>query len=374
MSVTADQHDPAQLLTYVVMSLIDAGVDLGPVEKLAEQWFADTPIPAAVAALTGQLVRESLPIVLLIDDIHHLPRATAEQVLGSLLLPGVPRVHLAMAGRTRPALPLAGLRTRGELLEFEADALRFGEREIAALLPDLAIPQRELLAARTQGWPVALQLARLWLAAKPERVALIAGFSGRTTEVAEYLTEQVLSDLPSAARTTLETTAPLETLCAGVVEAVTASIGAWSELITLPALAHLVVPLDEAREWYRLHPLLADYLRERLHLLDPKVERQCHARASVWFEQHGVIRDAVRHAAAAGDIDRAASLIERTGGWELIVFGGAGLLRALLAEIPSNRLAAYFEDFTAKTFSGLPNNIGWPAQPRNVEATIRYDF
>jgi len=341
ISVAAEQNDPAQLLTYVAMSLIDAGVDLGPVEKLVEQWFADTPISAAVAAVAGQLARDSQPIVLLLDDSHHLSRATAEQVLGPLLLPGLPLVHLAMAGRTRPALPLADLRTRGELLEFEADALRFGAREIEALLPDLATSQRELLAARTQGWPVALQLARLWLAAKPERVALIAGFSGRTTEVAEYLTEQVLSDLPSTARKALEMTAPLETICAGVVEAVTVSVEAWSELITLPALAHLVVPLDEVREWYRLHPLLADYLRDRLHLLDPTIERQCHARASIWFEQHGIIRDAVRHAAAAGDIDRAASLIERTGGWELIVFGGAGLLRALLAEIPSNRLAAY---------------------------------
>ncbi|HEY3656240.1 MAG TPA: LuxR C-terminal-related transcriptional regulator [Steroidobacteraceae bacterium] len=341
ISVSAEQNDPAQLLTYVAMSLIDAGVDLGPVEKLVEQWFADTPISAAVAAVAGQLARDSQPMVLLIDDIHHLSRATAEQVLGPLLLPGLPLVHVAMAGRNRPALLLADLRTRGEILEFEADALRFGTREIEVLVPDLAMPQRELLAARTQGWPVAVQLARLWLTAKPERVALIAGFSGRTAEVAEYLTEQVLSDLPSAARGTLEATAPLETMCSGLVEAVTGSVEAWTELIKLPALAHLVVPLDEAREWYRLHPLLADFLRDRLHRQDLNLERQCHARASIWFEEHGMIRDAVRHAAAAGDIDRAASLIERTGGWELIVFGGAGLLRALLMEIPSNRLAAY---------------------------------
>lgn len=341
MSVTADQHEPAQLLSYLAMSLIDAGVDLGPVEKLVEQWFADTPIAAAVAALSAQLARAPRPIVLLIDDIHPLPRTTAEQVLGPLLLPGLPLVHLAMAGRSRPALPLAALRSRGELLEFEVDALRFGADEIDALFPDLAPPQRDLLAARTHGWPVALQLARLWLTAKPERVSLIAGFSGHTAEVAEYLTEQVLSDLPLTARRTLETTAPLDTICAGVVEAVTGSPSAWVELITLPALAHLVVPLDDAREWYRLHPLLADYLRDRLRIQDAAVERQCHARASVWFEEHGITRDAVRHAAAAGDIDRAAGLVEGTGGWELILFGGTGLMRALLAEIPANRLAAY---------------------------------
>jgi LuxR family maltose regulon positive regulatory protein len=341
MSLTADQTDPAQLLTYLGMSLIEAGVDLGPVEKLVEQWFADTPIPAAVAAVTAQLAREERPIVVLVDDVHHLPRSAAEQVLGPLLLPGLPWVRLAMAGRTRVPLPLAGIRTRGELLELEADALRFGPRELEALLPDLPISQREILAARTHGWPVALQLARLWLMARPDRVALIAGFSGHTAEVAEYLTEQVLGDLPSSVHRTLEITAPLDTICAGVVEAVTGSADAWNAVISLQALAHLVVPLDDARKWYRLHPLLADYLRDRLHQQDPVMEQQCHARASAWFEANDLVRDAVRHAASAGDIGRAAQLVERTGGWELVLFGGAGLMRALLAEIPARRLSDY---------------------------------
>jgi LuxR family maltose regulon positive regulatory protein len=341
MSVTVDQSDPAQLLTSLSMSLIEAGVDLGPVEKLLEQWFADTPISAAVAAVSAQLARDPQPIVLLLDDVHHLPRAAAEQVLGPLLLPGLPQVRLALAGRTRVPLPLAELRTRGQLLEVEADALRFGPRELEALLPDLPLSQRDLLAARTQGWPVALQLARLWLTAKPDRVTLIAGFSGHTAEVAEYLTEQVLGDLPLPVQRTLELVAPLEAICAGVVEAVTGSADAWSAVMSAPALAHLVVPLDEARQWYQLHPLLADYLRDRLHRQDPALERQCHARASAWFEANNGVRHSVRHAVLSGDIDHAARLVERTGGWELVLFGGAGLMRALLAEIPAHRLRDY---------------------------------
>jgi LuxR family transcriptional regulator, maltose regulon positive regulatory protein len=341
MSVTGDQQEAAQLLTYLAISLIEAGVDLGPVEKLVEQWFADVPIGAAVAAVVAQLSRHTLPLVILIDDVHQLPRSTVEQILGPLLQPGLPQVHLAMSGRTRPALPLAGLRSRGELLEFEIDALRFGSVEIDALFPDLTPTQRALLNTRTQGWPVALQLARLWLTAKPDRVALIAGFSGHTFEVAEYLTEQVLSDLPPGVRSTLESTAPLDQICAGLVEAVTESAEAWTRLIMLPSVASLIVPLDTGREWYRLHPLLADYLRDQLQQNNPALARACNARASEWFEAHGDILSAVRHAAAAGDIDRAASLTERTGGWELILFGGAGLMRALLAVIPSNRLKTY---------------------------------
>src|SRR6202042_1161184 len=114
--------------------------------------------------------------------------------------------------------------------------------EIDAMFPDLTPAQRDLLKTRTQGWPVALQLARLWITAQPDRAALIAGFSGRTFEVAEYLTEQVLNDLPATVRRTLESTAPLDQLCAGLVEAVTESTDAWASLVTLPSVASLIVP------------------------------------------------------------------------------------------------------------------------------------
>src|SRR6202789_1531352 len=256
MSLAADRTDPTHLLTYLTMSLIDAGIDLGPAENLAQQWFADTPIPAAMAAIAGQLARDRSPIVLLIDDAHHLPRAAAEQVLGPLLLPGLEHVHVTLASRTKPALSIAGLRARGELLECKAEVLRFTERELGELLPDLTISQRALLASRTEGWPVAVQLARLWLTAKPERAALIAGFTGHTIEVAEYLTEQVLGDLPADMYRTLETTAPLDALCAGVVEAITHAPEAWAAITEYSPLAHLIVPVDDTREWYRLHPLL----------------------------------------------------------------------------------------------------------------------
>lgn len=341
ISLSGEQVDSGQLLTLLAMSLIDAGVDLGPLENIVEQWFADTPVAAAVQTLAAQLERHARPIVVLVDDAHLLNRPVAEQVFGPLLDSSLAHVHLVFAGRSRPSMPLADLRLRGEMLEFDAASLRFSDVEIATLLPDLTGEQRALLGARTEGWPVAMQLARMWLAAKPERIELIAGFSGRTLEVADYLTEQVLSDLPASVYATLEVTSPLEAVCAGVVTAVTGRDESWSEVVAVPSLAHLVVPLDDVREWYRLHPLFADYLRDRLHRIDPRTERACHERASEWFEREGLHRQAVHHAVAAGDVARAAALVEKTGGWELVVFGGAGLMRALLAEIPEHRLREF---------------------------------
>jgi LuxR family maltose regulon positive regulatory protein len=341
ITLTPADSDPAQLLTYLTMSLVSSGVALGPLENLAQAWFADTPVEAAILSLIGYLSQESRHIVIIFDDIHHAPRAVADLVIAPLLAPGLQHVHVAFGCRGRPPLPLAGLRTRGELLEVEADALRFDDDALRSLLPDLTDEKRSLLASRTEGWPVALQLARLWLEAKPDRVSLIEGFSGHTTEVAEYLTEQVLGDLPTTTYATLEHIAPLDILCAGLVEAVTEMSDAWEALVSLPALAHLVVPLDESGEWYRLHPLLGGYLRDRLRRRGPSIEVRCHARASAWFESKNMTREAVRQAVAAGDGARASSLIEATGGWKLVNFGGSGFLRALLAEIPADHLPRY---------------------------------
>src|SRR5262249_13326438 len=126
-----------------------------------------------------------------------------------------------------------------------------------------------------------------------------------------------------------------------LVEAVTGEREAWHALVALPTLAHLVVPLDHARTWYRLHPLLAEHLRDRLRQRTPALEARCHARASLWFENNNMLFEGVRHAAAASDVARAASLIEKAGGWELVLFGGTGLMRAILGEIPVERLPEF---------------------------------
>lgn len=369
ITLTPADSDPGQILTYLTMGLVSSGVALGPLENLAQAWFADTPVEAALVSLIGYLAQESRHIVIVFDDIHHASRTVADLVIAPLLAPGLQHVHVAFGCRGRPPLPLAGLRTRGELLEIEADALRFDDDALRTLLPDLTEKQRAVLASRTEGWPVALQLARLWLAARPGRVGLIEGFSGQTTEVAEYLTEQVLGDLPPNIYSTLELIAPLDILCADIVEAVTEMGEAWEALVSLPALAHLVVPLDETGAWYRLHPLLAGYLRDRLRRRGPSIETRCHALASAWFESKNMTLEAVRHAAAAGDVARASSLIEATGGWELVNLGGAGLLRALLAEVPADQLSRYPRVELFRAFFDAKSGLLAEAQSRFNEAS-----
>ncbi len=336
----AEQMDAAQFLALMVAALDRAGVDVGQLDGLAAQGFADVPVPAVVGALTNALAAESAPVAIFVDDLHRLAPDVVQEVLARLIAAAPPSARFAFSGRDCSALPVATLRARGELLAIDTDQLRFGTAETRELLPLLKSGDLERLLERTEGWPVALQLARLWLEAKPERSALLEAFSGRTTEVAEYLTEQVLADLAPDLQQVLAEVAILDLLNPELVGDVTGNPEAWHRLLQEGRLEHFLVPLDAERFWFRLHHLLRDYLRSRLRERGMDLHA-LHARASTSFERHGELLEAVRHAVLADNVPRAAALIERTGGWELVLFGGAVRMRALLQALPPERLGEF---------------------------------
>ena len=336
----ADPMDPAELLALMVTGFQRSGIDVGRLEGLAAQGFADVPLRAVLTALTATLEATPQPVVIFLDDLHRLGRDAVQDVLTRLVHEAPPTVRFVFSGRDLSMLPRADLRTRGELLEIGAEQLRFGRDESKSLLPLLSKEQLDRILERTEGWPVALQLARLWLQAKPERSSLLDAFSGRTTEVAEYLTEQVLADLAPDLQKVLSEVAILDALNPALVAEVTGSPDAWRRLLDEGRLEHFLVPLDAERYWFRLHHLLLDYLRAR-HRTTGEDLSALHARASVAFERDGDPLEAVRHAVLADDITRAARLIERTGGWALVLFGGTVRMRALLNLLPLSRIGEF---------------------------------
>ena len=259
----ADPMEPAELLALMVAGFQRSGIDVGRLDGLAAQGFADVPLRAVLTALTATLEATPQPVVIFLDDLHRLGRDAVQDVLTRLVHEAPPTVRFVFSGRDLSMLPRADLRTRGELLEIGADQLRFGRDESRSLLPLLSKEQLDRILERTEGWPVALQLARLWLQAKPERSSLLDAFSGRTTEVAEYLTEQVLADLAPDLQKVLSEVAILDALNPALVAEVTGSPDAWRRLLDEGRLEHFLVPLDAERYWFRLHHLLLDYLRAR---------------------------------------------------------------------------------------------------------------
>lgn len=331
------ETDPPQFLADLILALSQGGAALGQLPSQAEQGFADTPIRALVSSLLRALLQETRPITLIIDDVHRLPADSVEQVLNPLVSSLPPALQLVLSGRERPTIGVAELRGRGQLIEVQAAELRFNLEEARHLLPELPEGPLQGLLAITEGWPVALQLCKLWLAREPRRASLIPKFSGRVLEIAEYLTEQVLADLPEDALAILQDVSILESFNADLIEALGGASENWFRLLRAHKLESFLMPLDDEQYWYRLHHLLSDFLAGRLRESQPERVLRLHAAASAWFESHGMLREAVQHATAAGDHARTAALIDRAGSWEMVIHGGYGLMRTLLRFMPKER-------------------------------------
>jgi LuxR family maltose regulon positive regulatory protein len=128
--------------------------------------------------------------------------------------------------------------------------------------------------------------------------------------VIDYLTEEVLARQSAAVRDFLLQTAVLDRFTGALCDALTGGSSAASMLAELERRDLFLVPLDNDRAWYRYHPLFADVLRAKLGAEQPELVRVLHRRASDWFAAGDRTEDAVRHALAAEDFDRAAYLME----------------------------------------------------------------
>lgn len=342
--VTLDENDaePGQLLSFSASALSAGGAALGQVEMAAAKGFADVPPRAALAALLAALARETRDVVLMLDDYHRVQSPELDRLLDALLAHRPPCLHLVIASRTRPDIAIASLRAQGQAQEIGAAALRFSAAEARALFsPSLTDADLSRLTERTEGWVVALQLARLWLNEAPAAAEALDRFSGRTKEMAEYLAEQVLANLPVQTRRFLTETAPLEQFNWELANAVCGRQDSAALLDQLSRLTSLLVPLDSERQWYRYHHLFGDYLADLLRRADPERLSAVCATASRWHEERGSLVEAVRYARLAGDDERAARLMEDAGGWEMILLGGISRMRTLLNFLPAATLRAH---------------------------------
>jgi LuxR family maltose regulon positive regulatory protein len=217
--------------------------------------------------------------------------------------------------REDPTLPLARLRARGELVEVRAADLRFTPDEVAAYLNDvtgleLAAGDIAALEGRTEGWIAALQLAALSLQGRDDVAGFIADFAGDDRYIVDYLAEEVLQRQSEHVHQFLLQTSILDRLSGPLCDAVTGQDGGRAMLESLDRANLFLVPLDDRRRWWRYHHLFAEVLHT--HLLDeqPDDVPDLHRRASGWYEEHGEPAPAIRHALAAGDVERAAGLVE----------------------------------------------------------------
>jgi LuxR family maltose regulon positive regulatory protein len=274
-----------------------------------------TPIETVLATLLNELSAVPTDIVLVLDDYHVIDAHDVHEGMAFLLEHLAPQMHVVIATRADPGLPLARLRGRGELAEIRAADLRFTPDEAAAYLNEvmgleLGASDVAALEARTEGWIAALQLAALSIQGRDDIAGFIAGFAGDDRYIVDYLVEEVLQRQPEHVRSFLLQTSILTRLSGPLCDAVTGQDGGKAMLEALDRGNLFLVPLDDRRQWYRYHHLFADVLQA--HLVDEQPDRvpDLHRRASEWYEQNGERSEAIRHALAAEDFERAADLVE----------------------------------------------------------------
>ncbi len=266
--------------------------------------------------MTSAAFRTSFSLVL--DDYHVIDSKPVDQALTFLLEHLPPHMHLVIATREDPHLPLARLRARGQLTELRAADLRFTPAEAAEFLNQvmgLNLPAENIAAleTRTEGWIAGLQLAALSMQGHPDTASFIQAFTGSHHFVLDYLLEEVLQQQSESVQAFLLRTSILDRLCGALCDAVLLD-RAGSGQATLEYLERanlFIVAQDHERRWYRYHHLFGDILRQRLgQRLSPAEIAEYHLRASLWYEKNGDEAEAFQHAFAAGDFGRAAGLAE----------------------------------------------------------------
>lgn len=256
-------------------------------------------------------------ITLILDDYHVIDEPSIHASLRFLLERAPACLHVVLSSRVDPPLALSRLRARGQIIELRDSDLRVSEQEAASFLRQimgvhLSEEDEQRLAQRTEGWLVGLQLAALSLAKRDDSGAWVSAFSGSQRLILDYLQEEILAHQTAAVRRFLLRVCILPRMNAALCQAVTGNAASREMLETLERANLFVIPLDEQRQWYRLHDLFREALLARLQVTQPELVPSLYERAAQWYEQQGLFSDAVEAALKAGAFPRAAELIERS--------------------------------------------------------------
>lgn len=378
LSLDEGDNDPVRFVTYLnaVLQQVsdDAGQDTLGVGKTRSP---GSDLEATWATCINHIDATGLRVVLVLDDLHRITSPAIYRLLADLL-DHMPRtLHMVIATRVDPPLPIARLRGQGNLTELRQADLGFSDCEVDAYLSQtmgvrLAPDDVAALSARTEGWITGLQMAAFAVQQKSHRPgkkkesisSFLATFTGRHEHIVDYFTDEVLRWQPDHIRAFLLQTSVLEQLCGPLCDAVCdppaepkAQQRGQQILEYLQESNLFVVPLDDERRWYRYHHLFADLLRQRLVQWQPEDVHMLHKRASHWYEQNGMLDKAIAHALNGDDLERAACLVEQEA--EAVLMRGELLtltawLGVLPPDIVDRRPALSLYRATALMLSGEP--------------------
>lgn len=314
LSLDKGDNAPSCFWGYFVAALQTIETSIGANALDALQIPQPPPIEAILTALLNEIAALPNPFALVLDDYHVIEAQPVHSALTFLLDHLPPQMHLVVATRSDPPLPIARLRGRGQLTELRADDLRFTPDEAVAFMNEamgLSLTPKDVqaLKVRTEGWIVGLQLAALSMQGRSDTRAFIEAFTGSHHYVLEYLTDEVLQRQSEPVQRFMLETSILNRLCGPLCDEVTERADSAEVLADLNRRNLFIVPLDDAHYWFRYHCLFADLLQGYLRQSQPDALPTLHRRAAYWYEENGHADPAVRHALAAQDYKLASRVI-----------------------------------------------------------------
>ncbi|HEX7557052.1 MAG TPA: hypothetical protein VF338_10545, partial [Leptolinea sp.] len=332
VSLDERDDDPSRFLTYLIAALqmIDANIGRGMAGGFQTSQPQPVPTEATLTILLNEINTVSENFVLVLDDYHVIESKQVDNALAFLLKQLPSQMHLVIATREDPDLPLARMRAQGQLTELRAADLRFSRAEAAGFLNkvmglNLSEDDIAALETRTEGWIAGLQLAALAMVSaqgQKNAASFIKSFTGSHHFVLDYLVEEILDQQSESVQNFLLRSSILDRMCGPLCDAILRD-PSTSAQETLEYMEHanlFIIPLDNERRWYRYQHLFADLLRQRLQQrvgyssgADGLELSELHRHASQWYEDNGFELEAFHHAAAANDMDRAERLIEGKG-------------------------------------------------------------
>jgi LuxR family transcriptional regulator, maltose regulon positive regulatory protein len=329
VSLDERDDDPSRFLTYLITALqtIDEHIGRGMIGGLQSPQAQTVPTEATLTILLNEINLVPENFILVLDDYHVIESKHVDTAIAFILKQLPPQMHLVIATREDPDLPLARMRAQGQLTELRAADLRFSSAEAAGFLNqvmNLNLAEEDIasLETRTEGWIAGLQLAALSLQGHKDTASFIKSFTGSHHFVLDYLVEEILEQQSESVQNFLLRSSILDRMCGPLCDAVIRDpTSSGQETLEFMERTNLfIIPLDNERRWYRYQHLFADLLRQRLQQravsssgVDGIEAGELHRRASQWYEDNGFELEAFHHAAAANDIDRAERLIDGKG-------------------------------------------------------------
>jgi LuxR family maltose regulon positive regulatory protein len=381
ISLDSGDDDPITFLHYIVAAFqrIDKGIGKSLSAVLNSRQSQSLSYDTLVALLLNDISSLASPCMIVLDDYHSISEIAVHEIVGLILARMPQQMHLVIASREDPSLPLPRLRAQGMVTELRARDLQFKDTEVLAFLNqtmelNIAKVHAEILAERTEGWIAGLQLAALSMQEHANRNEFIRDFAGNNRHIVDYLVDEVLSRQPEEILDFLLKTSILErfngSLCDMTVYGDAVSGNSQEILEYLEQSNLFIIPLDNLRQWYRYHHLFANLLRNRLIRFVAKHQTEhdiikpalLHRRAGLWFETNGYLNDAISHLLAASDFTLAAEFIERHGG-ELMQRGETVMLLKWLDALPHELtqarplLCAYYAWVLLLTRSGSSSTL-----------------